>query len=184
MHIIVSLIMVVCYIAILTTSTITIIYVIKQNKDYGTKFKVFLFVAVVISTGIIYPTFFLFSLKFYFSESINILLWKISSVLIFITLGLSLIIFIFLKEIRKLQIIPLFVYSIILGMLIGTLSSPSSVQIVINPSITAPIIISDLSTINFIYDLTTKAVLLIFYAFIIIYTGYITIIVNKHARNK
>jgi len=178
------IIMVVCYISIVTTSVITIIYLIKHNKDYGMKIKVLLFVAHIFTTGIIYPTFFLCSLKFYFSNSINILLWKITNVLIFIMLGLSLIIYVFLKEIRKLHIIPLIVYSILLGLLIGTLTSTSSVQIVINPSITAPVIISDLSTINFLYDLLTKTIVLLFFAFIVVYTSYITIIVYIHARNK
>lgn len=184
MYNIISLVMVICYILILTTSTITIIYIIKHTKDYGTKIKVFLFVAVVFTTGIIYSTFFLFSLIFFFSESINIILWKITSVLIFITLGLSLIIYAFLKEIRKLQIIPLIVYSILFGFLIGVLSSPNSVQIEINPSITAPVVILDLSNINYIYDLTTKSILLIFYTFFVIYIGYITILVYINARNK
>lgn len=184
MYNILSLVIVICYIVILTMSIITINHIINHYKDYGTKFKAFLNVALVFTTGIIYSTFFLFSLVFYFSESINIILWKISSVLVIIILGLALLIMVFLKERRKVQIIPFVVYSILLGLLIGVILSPNSVQMELYLPISAPAIITDFSIINYIYDLTTTITFLIFYSFIVIYTCHLTITVYINARNK
>lgn len=184
MYNILTLVIVVSYIVLLTMSAITFIYVINHHKDYGSKFKAFLNVTIVSTIGIIYSTFLLFSLVLYFSDSINILLWKISTVLNIITLGLVLLIVVFLKERRKLFIIPLIIYSIMLGLLIGVLSSSNSVQIELNPSSSAPAIITDLSIINYIYDLPTKIILLIFYTIIVLDLGYMALNVYKNARNK
>jgi len=179
-----SIVMVVCYVIIVTMSTITIIHVFKHYKEYGSSFKVILNIAVVFFAGIIYSSLFMFSLFFYLSESINITLWKILTIVMYITLGLALIVYTLLKEIKKLLIIPCMVYSILFGLLIGTLLSPNSVQIDINPSISAPTIIIDLSNINYIYDLSTRVILLIYYAFIATYTCYLTLSVYMNARNK
>jgi len=184
MYNILSLVIVICYIVILTMSIITINHIINHYKDYGTKFKAFLNVGFVFTTGIIYSTFFLFSLVFYFSESINIILWKISSVLVIIILGLALLIMVFLKERRKVQIIPFVVYSINLGLLIGVILSPNSVQMELYLPISAPAIITDFSIINYIYDLTTTITFLIFYSFIVIYICHLTTTVYINARNK
>jgi len=179
-----SIVMVVCYVIIITMSTITIIHVFKHYKEYGSKFKVILNIAVVFFAGIIYSSLFIFSLFFFLSESINISLWKILTFVTYITLGLALIVYTLLKEIKKLLIIPCMVYSILFGLLIGILSSPYSVQIDINPSISAPIIITDLSNINYIYDLSTRIILIIYYSFVAIYTCYLTLSVYINARNK
>ena len=111
-------------------------------------------------------------------------MWKIISALVFIILGLALTIYAYLKETRKMLIFPSIVYSVMLGLLIGALTSPDSVNIEINPSLSSPTIIMDLSYINYIYDFKTVIILLVFYTFIVIYTSYITISVYKNARNK
>ena len=184
MYAIITLFMIISYVITLIICTYTIVHVLSYYKDYGTKFKAFLNTLVVISGGIIYTSLFLCSELIYFSEPINVILWELATIFNFITLGIALIIYVFLIESHNLQIIPFIIYSIFFGLFLGSFLSPNSVQIEINPTYIAPSFITDSSQINFAYHGYVRVILILFYLFIIGYSGYITYVVYKNARNK
>ena len=114
------------------------------------------------------------SIVFYYSDLINIILWKSSiSTYLIVILELSLF-YSFIKEYKKIPIMPYFLFTVILGLLIVSILSYSSIDILnVNTNGVE-------YSFNFIFSL----IFIIFQIFIIIYYSYINLIIYKRARNK
>ena len=168
------------YIIISFVSIFTINYILHHQKDYGSQLLAFLNILVILFSGIIYTTLIIFSLIFYPSE----ILWKLSIICGSLTLGISALINSFLKEYKKIPILPFVFYISFFGFLIGSLFSPDSIILINNTSNERQILITNISRINYLYNTVTGLTISIFQISLIIYFVYISIIMNISARNK
>ncbi len=168
----------------LSISTFTIIHVIHYREVYGTKLIVFLNIVAILNSGIIFSTLYLFSVLIYSSEIVNLMSWKLLVISGAFSLQIVSLIHYFFKEYMKIQIFPFLIFTVLLGLLIGNLFSPDSIQIEISPVNATPFIITDLSSINFYFNGIITLILTIYYVSIIIYSLYISIYVYYNARSK
>ena len=168
------------YIIISFVSIFTINYILHHQKDYGSQLLAFLNILVILFSGIIYTTLIIFSLIFYPSE----ILWKLSIICGSLTLGISALLNSFLKEYKKIPILPFVFYISFFGFLIGSLFSPDSIILINNSSNERQILITNISRINYLYNTVTGLTISIFQISLIIYFVYISIIMNISARNK
>ena len=171
------------YFLILSLSFITVIYIIKNRKRYGTELIAYLNVGTVFNYGFIFSSCYLFSVVFFISNAINLILWKIFVVSGFGSLIITSFIYSFFKEYRKIQIIPMLMISILIGLLIGTLFLPNSILIFINFPSSLPFSMIDVSTINYHFNFLTGAIIIIFQISITIYLVYISIYINLKSEN-
>lgn len=172
--------LIVGYLIILFVSIITIYYILQHQKDYGSQLLAFLNILALIFSGIIYSTLIIFSLIFYPSE----FLWKLSIVCGFLTLGISALINSFLKEYKKIPILPFVLYTSLFGFLIGSLFSPDSIILINNTSNKRQFLITDISRINYLFNTVTGIIVALFQILLVIYFLYISIVVRASARNK
>ena len=172
------------YFIILCIHTFTIVYIIRHSKNYVTILNLILILILVFNTGILYSTLFVFSIIIYQSESVTIMLWKLATVIGFITLGIMVIIGSFMIEYKKILIFPFLCFTTLFGFLIGTLFFSDSVQIIHKSSDTPPYLITDTLKINFIFNFLTGLIIIIFLILIIIYFLYIGIILFYNSREK
>ena len=161
----------------LSISTFTIIHVIHYREVYGTKLIVFLNIVAILNSGIIFSTLYLFSVLIYSSEIVNLMSWKLLVISGAFSLQIVSLIHYFFKEYMKIQIFPFLIFTVLLGLLIGNLFSPDSIQIEISPVNATPFIITDLSSINFYFNGIITLILTIYYVSMIIYSLYISIYV-------
>ena len=117
------------YFIILCIHTFTIVYIIRHSKNYVTILNLILILILVFNTGILYSTLFVFSIIIYQSESVTIMLWKLATVIGFITLGIMVIISSFMIEYKKILIFPFLCFTTLFGFLIGNLFFSDSVFI-------------------------------------------------------
>ena len=110
--------------------------------------------------------------------------WKLLVISGAFSLQIVSLIHYFFKEYMKIQIFPFLIFTVLLGLLIGNLFSPDSIQIEISPVNATPFIITDLSSINFYFNGIITLILTIYYVSIIIYSLYISIYVYYNARSK
>ena len=157
------------YIFALSIGIYTLIHIIRNHKDYATLLIAFMNFFAIFITVVIYSSLFVLSIITFYSEDVNLILWKLSLITGFITLGFTLIIYSFLVEYKKIPVFPLLIYMILLGLLIGNLLSPDSIKIIIDPSKTSPHLIFNSSTINFIYHPITTLLVAVFQLSILLY---------------
>ena len=119
-----------------------------------------------------------------FSESINILLWKLSIIFGFISLFITSLIYTFLKEFKRIPYFPFLIFTMLFGLLIGSFFSPNSVQILINSLNSPPFLITDLSIINFTFNILTGLIIGIFQISSMGYYFLLSYVIYIRARNK
>ncbi|MFX1586049.1 MAG: hypothetical protein ACFFDL_15995 [Promethearchaeota archaeon] len=158
-------------------SFITVFYIIKNRKRYGTNLIAYLNVGIVLNSGFIFSSCYLLSVVFFISNLINLILWKILVISGFISLIITSFTYSFFKEYRKIQIIPMLMISILFGLLIGTLFLPNSILISINFPPAPPFSIIEVSTIKYQFNFLTGAIVIIFQISITIYLIYISVYV-------
>ena len=180
MYYLLTISLIVGYMLILCVSIFTIIYILIHQKDYGSQLIAFLNILTIIFSGIIYSTLIIFSLFLYPSE----FLWKLSIVIGFLTLGITVLIYSFLKEYKKIDMFPFICYSSLFGFLIGSLFSPDSIQLINRTTNKQQFLITDISKINYIFNTLTGLIAITFLILLVIYFLYISIIININARNK
>ena len=174
----VSISLILGYFLILCLTFITVIYVIKNRKQYGTELIAYLNIATVFNSGFIFSTCYLFSVVFFISNIANLILWKISVISWFLSLIIISFLYSFFKEYRKIQIIPILMISMLLGLLIGTLFLPNSILISISFPPSLPFSMIDVSTINYNFNFLTGTIIIIFQISITIYLVYISSYIN------
>jgi len=172
------------YIIILCLSVITIIHIIRHRKKYGTELIAFLLAATVLTAGIIYSTLFVFSVTFFIRYEINVLFWKLSIVSGVISLIIASFIYSFFNEYKKIKPFPFLYYTLLLGMLIGALLAPDSIEFLLSIPPPPSFSVIDPALINFRFNFITGAIIISFQSLITIYYLYIASIINIRSKKK
>ncbi len=171
------------FIFILCVSVYTLIFIFTHHEKFGIKFNAILNFITIFNACMIYSTLYVISDIFFFSEDINILLWKLSLVFGFISLMLISLLYAFLKEYKKIPYFPFLYFMILFGFVIGSFFTPNSIQISLNYSNSPPFIL-DISKINYTFNFTTGLIISIFQLSFVFYFLYLSYIIYKKARNK
>jgi len=182
MNLIPTVSLIVGYILILSLSIITLVHIFQHKKEYGTELFAFLNSVTVFNGGIIYSTLFMFSVVFFISEEISIILWKLSVISGVTSLFVTSIIYSFFREYRKTQVFPFFYAILLIGLMVGGLILPESIQIIIDSPLT--FLNTDIASINFYFNIFTGLVIILFQISVTLYFIYISIIINIKSRNK
>ena len=157
------------YLLILSFSLYTIIRIIKHKSEYGTSLIAYLNAGSVLTGGIIYSSFHVFSVFFYFSDVINTILWKHSLIAYITFLIISTFIYSFFKDYGKLHVLPNIYFTLLFGLLIGDLFSERSIIFDSGSSFPLEFIVSDVSLINYEFSLYTLILVVFLLISIIIY---------------
>jgi len=172
------------YILILILSTNTIIQIFRHRNKYGTDLMAFLNIANTFIAGILFSTFFMFSVVIFISYDINILIWKTLLVIGFITLLFTSIIYSFFNEYKKNKLFPFIYFTLLFGLLIGALATPDSITLTLNGPPPPMFSIMNPSNINFEFNLVTSIVGILFELFITIYFLYSAAIIHDKTKSK
>lgn len=160
----------------------TIVHVVRYHKKFGTVLNSILTIISVFFIGIIYSTLFIFSIIIYLSEYVNLLLWKFSIIMGFVSLEIVVLVSSFMIEYKKIPFFPLLCYTILLGFLIGSLFFLESIQIIHKSSNSSPYLVMDTSEINFIFNPLPGLITIIFLTLILINLLYVGIILYFKSR--
>ena len=179
-----SISLIVGYILIAGFVCYTIFHIIKTRKNYGTDLIAFLNSASIFIGNLIYSTFFIFSIIFYFSEEINITLWKLSIIFGLVSLIITTIIYSFFIEYQKVQILPFSFLILLFGLIIGALFRKNSIQLNTTLSDPIPFIIPDISLVNFQFDLFTGTLIILADISLIFYLAYISLAILRHTKSR
>jgi len=172
------------YVLILILSIYTVIQIFRHRNKYGTQLIALLNIANTIIAGILYSTFFMFSVVIFISHDVNILMWKISLVTGFITLLFTSIIYSFFNEYKKIKPFPFIYFTLLFGLLIGALATPDSIILTLNGPIPPMFSIMDPSNMYFEFNLATSIVFILFELFITIYFLYSAAIIYNKTKNR
>lgn len=172
------------YFFIFCVSVFTLIHIIHYHENYGIKLMAFLNFLTLFNAIIIYSSLYISSITIFFSETINIVLWKLSIFSGSISLLLITLIFTFLKQYKR---VPDFLFLILIalfGVLIGSLVLPDSIKMSIDISDSPPFFIIDPSQINYNYNIITGLLISIFQCSNVIYYFIISFLIHKKARDR
>jgi len=172
------------YFSIFCMCVYTLIHIIRFQKNRGMKFMASLNFLTIFNAVLIYSSIYIISITIYFSDTFNLTLWKISIVSGFVSLILTLLIYTFLKEYKKITDFPFLIFIAFFGFLIGALFYPNSIQINVNISSTPPFFILDPSQINYSYNASTGLIISIFQGSIVLYYFIFSFMIYTKARNK
>jgi len=176
--------LIVGYFLILILSTYTIIQIFQHRNKYGTSLIAFLNIANTFIAGILYSTFFIFSVVIFISYDVNILMWKISLVIGFITLLITSIIYSFFNEYKKIKPFPFIYFTLLFGLLIGTLTTPDSITLTLNGPPPPMFSIMDPTNMYFVFNLATSIIFILFELFITIYFLHSAAIIYNKTKDK
>ena len=171
-------------IIILCLSAITIIHIIRYRKKYGTDLIAFLLAATVLTTGIIHSTLFVFSVTIFVNYEINVLFWKLSIVFGVISLILTAFVFSFFNEYKKIKPFPFLYYALLLGMLIGALLDPNSIEMILNIPPLLSFSVIDPALINFRFNFITGVIIILMQSLNTLYYLYIASIISIKSKKK
>jgi hypothetical protein len=149
------------YFFILTISLYTIIHILKYRNEYGTNLIASLNATSVLTGGILFSSFYVFSVFFHYSNELNTLLWKHSLITYISFLIISTFIYSFFKDYEKLHVLPNIYFTLLFGLLIGDLFRGNSIVFKTKSSIPLEFIISDISLINYEYSSYTIVLVVI-----------------------
>jgi len=184
MYIILFFILGVGYFFIFCVSVFTLIHIIHYYENYGIKLMAFLNFLNIFNATIIYSSLYISSITIFFSETINIFLWKLSIFSGFISLLLNTLIYTFLKQYKKVPDLPFLFLITLFGVLNGVLFLPDSIKMIIDVSDSPPFFILDPSQINYNYDLITGILITIFQCSNVIYYFILSFLIHNKARNR
>ncbi len=177
--------LIISYIISLLISINVIIKLINFNKKYVIKLISLLNIISVLNIGVIFPTFIIFSTVIIFPMGeINIFLLKILIFIGFLIMGLSFIIFFNEINYNNIDFLPLLIYSIIFGILFGTLMFTDSISY--ESSIKSTIIIfpNQNEIIDFSLSSYIKLQMLFFMCFIFLSYIYVLIKIYIIVKNQ
>lgn len=181
---IISLIIIIGFITTFCVSIYSLISIVKNHNKYGTKISTILNFLAIFNAVLIYSSLYMLSVFLLISESVNILLWKISLISGFISLFITSLIYSFLKEFKKIPSFPFLTFTTLAGLLIGSFFSPNSVQISVNSLNSPPFFVSDLSIINFSFDMFTGVIIVVFQLSSLLFYFLFSYMIYIKARNK
>jgi len=174
------ILLVIGYIFTLIMSMFSIYSISIHYADYGTKLMAILNLITIILTGFIYSTMFFFSIAIYPS----VLLWKLTIVIGFLSLGNLALIYAFLNEYKKIPIVSFLCYTSLFGFLIGFLFSFDSIQLNNNSTRSFTYLITDISNINYIFNEGIALFITIFLILLGAYFLYFSFKIYTNSRNK
>jgi hypothetical protein len=163
---------------------VSIIQILRNRKEYGTELNMYLNLGAIINGGLIFSSFFIFSILFYVSDALNIFLWKGSIITGFISLIINAIIYSFFKKYRKVQSFPFLYLALMFGLLLGILLLPNSIQLSIQLSNPIPFFLEDPSVVYFYFDFFTGLIITLFQITLVLYILYIALRINLESINK
>ena len=172
------------YFFIFCVAIFTLIHITRYHENYGIKLMAVLNFLTIFNIIIIYSSLYISSITFFFSEALNIILWKLSIFSGLVSLLLNTLIFTFLRHYKELPDFPFLYFVTLFGMLIGILFFSNSISLDINISQSPPFFIQDPSQINYYYDITTGILITIFQSSNAIYYFTLSILIHKKTRNK
>jgi len=172
------------YFFIFSLGLVVTIHIVRNRKNYGTQLIGLLTAAIAFSLGVIHATLYIFSVVFFISEQINILFWKFSILTWFVSLIITSLLFSFFREYKKIKSFPFLFYTLLLGLLFGTLLTPDSITLNLNTSLPSSIIFIDPSLINYNLNVITGTITVIFQILNASYFLYITIIINIRSKKN
>jgi len=174
-------VLIIGYIFIFSVGLYTLFCIYKYPTNFGTKLTDFLNFMTIFIAIFIYSTLFVVSVIFYFSNSLNLFLWKLSLITSFIGLMLLSLIYTFLKEFRRIPYFPFLYFTILFGLLIGSFFTPDSVNIIINS--TSNLIIEP-SQLNYTFSPLTGFIVILFQFSFVFYFLSLSYMIYKRARKK
>lgn len=133
---------------------------------------------------IIYSSLYIISITFFFSETLNVILWKFSILSGLVSLLLNTIIFTFLRHYKELPDFPFLYLIALFGIVSGILFFSNSISVDINASGSPPYFIIDTSQINYNYEIVTGILITIFQCSNTIYYFILSNLIHKKSRNK
>ncbi|MFX1597173.1 MAG: hypothetical protein ACFFBK_14040 [Promethearchaeota archaeon] len=184
MYIFVLISLIIGYIFIFCVGVYTFIHIIYHYENFGAKLTAILNFLTIFVAIIIYSTCSLLSITIFFSEKINLTLWKLSVIFLSLDFILTSVIYSFLKVYKRLPYFPFTFLTIIFGLLIGLLFSPNSVQIFLHHSNTPPFFIIDISNINYSFNFITGITISIFQCCIAAHIITQSILIYLNTLNK
>ena len=182
MNVIFFILLAIGFIFIFCISIFTLIHLIRFKEKFGVRFIAYINFMAVFVANIIYSSLYFISITMYFSESLNLILWKLSiasGILSFIFISLM---YTFLKEYKKIPDFPFLYFLTLFGFLIGFLFFPDSLQI--DASHSSPFLQINSSTVNYSFNFITKIIITLFYGSILIYFFFLTITINQRTWNE
>ncbi|MFX1397393.1 MAG: hypothetical protein ACFFAS_10165 [Promethearchaeota archaeon] len=123
-----------------------------------------------------------FSTLFYFSQNINIFLWKVFIVSEFANYGFILLIFSSLEHNKKKEIVLYSVFAVLIGIIVGGIISP--VSITIEEPLTEGTIIFDPSQINYKFQIHLSMAIIMFCIYLLFIFSFRNVSTHIHSRNK
>jgi hypothetical protein len=109
---------------------------------------------------------------------------KLALIIGFSTLYIDAIIHAFLKEYKKIPIIPILYFSCIIGFICGSLLSPDSINIETTPNYLSPQIVTNIDQLTYVvHPITSFLIGLLQFSFVIYYL-YASLVIFRNARNK
>ena len=178
-----SLSFLIVYILILSFSLYTIIHIIKHRNEYGTSLIAYLNAASVLTGGIIYSSFYVCSVFFYFSDVLNTILWKHSLIVYISFLIISTFIYSFFKDYGKLHVLPNIYFTLLVGLLIGDLFRGNSIIFKTNGSVPIEFIVPNISLINYEFSEYTRVLVVFLLLSIIVYLLYRSLSIAFSSNN-
>ena len=169
------------YLFIFSVGIYTLFSIYKHPANFRTKLTDAISFLTIFIAIFIYSTLFVVSVIFYFSNILNLILWKLTLIASFIGLMLLSLLYTFLKEYRTIPYFPYLYFTILYGLLIGSIFSPDSVNIIINS--TSNLII-DPSQLNYTFSPLTGFIIILFQFSFVFYFFTLSYMIYKRARNK
>ncbi|MFW9989557.1 MAG: hypothetical protein ACFFC3_12955 [Candidatus Odinarchaeota archaeon] len=176
--------LIISFIFMLCIGIYTIFFFFTHPEKFGTKFNAKLNAISILHACILYSGFYFISIILFFSEAINIILWKISLIFGFISLMWIALMYAFLKEFKKIPYFPFLYFMIFFGLLLSSIMMPDSIQVSVNYSNSPPFLILNISKINYKFNFITGILTGIFQMSFVLYFIYLSYAIYKEARNK
>lgn len=176
--------LIVGYIFSMCISVITLIYIVRHHKDYGMMKNLILHIITIIMIGIFYSSFYVISIVISFTNIVNLLLWKISVILGFLSCMIILLNYSFIVNNNKIKSLPVLYLTMLFGILIGTIFCLDSIQIIHTSSNSPNYLVSDTLDINYIFSSDAIFIIIFFLISIITFFLYITLLIYFQARKS
>ncbi|MGQ4875714.1 MAG: hypothetical protein ACP6IY_16750 [Promethearchaeia archaeon] len=155
-----------------------------KRKYEGSAINFILSSIALLGTAFIYTTLYLLSYLYYFSDSINIILWKLTILIGILCLINVALFYSFSYEYGRIPAIPFIIYIIFLGFTISILLDTNSISISKASEISPNTIITDTSKVTFIHSPISAFIFVSFYTLFLIYLLYTVFTIHSKSRNK
>ncbi len=155
-----------------------------KRKYEGSAINFILSSIALLGTAFIYTTLYLLSYLYYFSDSINIILWKLTILIGILCLINVALFYSFSYEYGRIPAIPFIIYIIFLGFTISILLDTNSISISKASEISPNTIITDTLKVTFIHSPISAFIFVSFYTLFLIYLLYTAFTIHSKSRNK